>query len=168
MNKLKNYVIPDKLKADIFGLGFENIKSSVGVNVESWRHVDDATQCCFAQVLFNSSNNNLWTTSGGADPPLAAPLRGIHNHHKRALCDLCHVAADRSNFAGRNPVNVIKLNKIERNLVRMRLNLCISLTLSGSNHQKYYLLNCTSVNTFLYFCRSKVKYFERTKLINRK
>lgn len=39
--------------------------------------------------------------------PLAAPLRGIHNHHKRALCDLYHVAADRSNFAGRNPVNVI-------------------------------------------------------------
>lgn len=68
--------------------------------------------------------------------PLAAPLRRIHNYHKRALCDHCHVAADRSNFAGRNPVSVIKLNKIERNLVRMRLNLCTSLTLSGSNHKK--------------------------------
>lgn len=44
---------------------------------------------------------------------MAAPLRGIHHSRKRALCDLRHVAADRSNFAGRNPVNVIKINKSE-------------------------------------------------------
>lgn len=74
MNQLKNYLIPDKFEADIFGLGFENIKSSVGVNVELWRHVDDTTQRCFAQVLFSSSNNNLWTTSGGADPPFSSTV----------------------------------------------------------------------------------------------
>lgn len=101
--------------------------------------------------------------------PFAAPLRGIHSRHKRALCDLNHVAADRSNFAGRDPVNVIKLNKIERNLVRVCLNVCISLTLSGCNHKKIGFSSYTSVNTCLYFCRSKVvKCFERAKLMKRK
>lgn len=95
--------------------------------------------------------------------PLAAPLRGTHNHHKRALCDLCHVAADRSNFAGRNPVNVIKSNKIERNLVRMRLNLCISFTLSGSNHKKIALFSFSYFPLFLLEQSGK-----RTRLMNRK
>lgn len=44
-----------------------------------------------------------------------------HSHRKRALCDPSHVAADRSICAGRNPVYVMKLNKIERNSGRTSL-----------------------------------------------
>lgn len=125
MNQLKKHVISN-LRLMSYGLGFENIiKSSVGVNLELWRYVDDTTQRCFAQVLFYSPNNNLWTSVGGADPPFSVPLGRTHSHRKRALRDPAHVAADRSICAGRNPVYVMKLNKIERNSERTSLILCI-------------------------------------------
>lgn len=58
--------------------------------------------------------------------PFAGPLGGMHGHHQRALCDFSHVAANRSKFAGRNPVNVMKLNKIERNPEKTALDfLCL-------------------------------------------
>lgn len=75
--------------------------------------------------LFYSSNNNLWTSLGGADPTFSAPLGRTHSHRERALCDPSHVAADRSICAGRNPVYVMKLNKIERNSERTSLILCV-------------------------------------------
>lgn len=71
------------------------MKSCVDVNMYSSRYIDSDNIALFAQVLVAPTNNNLWTTLGGADTP-SAVMGWVTptGRHRRALHMICHGAAD--------------------------------------------------------------------------